>query len=59
MEGQGVVAFELALQLSLETAVAVQPGDFIFVLVGHEFKEVAGHGLRQGLAVRRHLPFPA
>ncbi len=49
---QTVVADELLPQRLLETAVAVQARDLVFVLVSQQLCIVAGHRLRQAVIVR-------
>ena len=47
------VAFELFGHAFDETGLRVQAGDFVFVLVGHQAIELAGHDFAEGLLAQR------
>ena len=49
-----VVALEHAGDALAEGRIGVQARDLVLILVGHEFEQIAGHGLRQARARARH-----
>ena len=53
MELQLVVAFELRFELLAEFRLAVQPRDFVLVLVGQQFEVITRHGFGQRQIISR------
>ncbi len=57
VEADPLPALELLPQLRLEDAVRIEPGHFVFVLVGHEMREGFHHRTAERLAPGDHPPF--
>jgi len=52
---QLVVALELRRDLGEKRLVGMQPRDFVFVLVGHQFEQVARDGFGELAALQRRF----